>query len=721
MKRLATLVLTAALLLSLVAPVAAREDAKLAEAIRLAKSFFPSTDHYKVFYTSQDSYEAKTVFHLHWSESKEDPAGYNPSRLSVRVDTSRGLIVGYNFEAALPRTQGEDYTALPAFGQEHCEQVALQFAGKLAPEQLAVMKLQRVDKPTIRIGKRYWPHHYTFTYVQYVNNIPFHYNNLSVTVNADTGVVQGYNLTWDDYQFPSADGVLSLRDVEQIFSKTGLKLVYQRSYSWNSISNEPYLAYVLEEGSALQIDAFTGEVSRGSYYPYGRGLTKDMQEMYTAAAKGDEFTPYEMKEIELIASLITAEQAEAIAREVMSLSPDVPLRGSRLYEDSFRKKRIWHVDFELHTDDFYAWASAQINAATGEPENFHFGDKFREEAKPDLSYEDAKALAIAFLEKWAPGKLAKVELVSDYKHNEGDPLPQSYGFTFRRLENNIPVLGDSVYLSVRFDKKVTSYGSNWYEGEFKSPQGILTQTQMNSLFLKETGLKLQYVLVHDNAATAKFAKPIVKLVYKPNELQSYSFNAFTGKNIDYSGKEIVTLEKPNYTDITGHWAEADIRRLVELGLLRLPGAEFRPDEVIKLGDLLQALADASGWGEYYYPLPVWLREYEKSSYSSALTYAVQGGLITENDSIDPEQPVTREVLAYYLARMHGYGEAAKLKGIWSAPYRDFTSVAPEYQGAVAISHALGLMGGATGGNFLPKANTTRAQVMAILARMLDMK
>lgn len=718
MKRLTTIVLTAALLLTLVTPAAAREDARLTEAIRLVKNFFPSTNNYKVFYTSQDSYEGKTVFHLHWSESKEDPSGYNPSRLSVRVDAQRSLIVGYNFEAALPRTVGEGYVALPALSQKQCEDIALQFAGKLAPKQLANMKLERIDKPTIRIGKRHWPHYYTFTYVQHVNGIPFAINSLTVTVNADTGAVHAYNLTWDDYDFPSPEGALSLQAVEQIFNKTGLKLVYQRSYAWNQTSPEPYLAYVLEDGSALQIDAFTGEVSKGgNHFPRGP-LTKDM---VAGATMERSFTPQELKEIELIASLISAEQAESIARDVMSLSPEVPLRGSRLFEDSFRKKRVWHLDFELYTEGFYTGASAQINAATGDIESFYYGDKLSEEGKPDLTYDEAKAVALAFLEKWAPKKLARVELVSDYKHDTGDVLPHSYGFTFRRLENNIPVLSDSLYLNVRYDRKVTNYGSSWYEGEFKSPTGALSKERMNDLFLKSTGLKLQYVLDSASAVSARHTRPVVKLVYKPVEMQSYLFDAFTGRNIDYFGKEIVVRERAAYTDISGHWAEADIRTLVELELLRLPGDKFRPDEVITLGDLLKALADASGWGEHYVPFPGWLRAYEASAYSSALNFAAQGGLITEKDTVNPDQPVTREVLAYYLARMQGHGDTAKLKGIWTAPYSDFASVAPEYQGSVAISHALGLMGGASGGRFLPKEYTTRAQTAAIIARMLYMK
>ena len=96
------------------------------------------------------------------------------------------------------------------------------------------------------------------------------------------------------------------------------------------------------------------------------------------------------------------------------------------------------------------------------------------------------------------------------------------------------------------------------------------------------------------------------------------------------------------------------------------------------------------------------------------------GIITPKDTnIDPETLVTREMLAFYLARMEWYSAAASLKGIWTAPYADFASVSTDYQGSVSIVHALGLLGSGGNGMFLPKQATTRAQVAVVLSRMLD--
>ena len=203
--------------------------------------------------------------------------------------------------------------------------------------------------------------------------------------------------------------------------------------------------------------------------------------------------------------------------------------------------------------------------------------------------------------------------------------------------------------------------------------------------------------------------PVVRLVFRPKALPSYSFAAFTGKTIDHTGAEIKPIVKPVYTDIAGHWAERDIAQLVDLGLLRLPGPVFKPDAVVTVGEFLRVLADASGASGDFTTM--------------TRAFAVQSGILeeTEAENVDLNLPLTRELMAYYLARQQGHGQTAALRGIWTAPFRDFASVAPEYQGSVAVVHALGLMRGDTAGNFLPQQQTTRAQAVVILARMLKMK
>ncbi|MBT9177448.1 MAG: hypothetical protein DDT20_01781 [Firmicutes bacterium] len=709
MKRIFTLVLAALVLLASVSPVSARTDIRLTEAIRLAKQFFPETDNFRTFRSRLEAGEDRVVFHLHWSRATTDPARHNPSNIWVSVDLNRQLIVSYRHEPATPRTQSASLTAIPQFGREHAERVATDFVRRLAPAQFAGMRLSNVEEPAIIIGRRFWPHFYVFSYVRFVNNIAFPSNGLRITVNADTGTVQEYSLSWGDYTFPAPQNLISQAELTRVFNEVGLKLVYQRVQWWRPMQNkenEPFLAYILEDGSVLQIDAFTGKVTRSSWGPQlPPGIDFAASEADKARAG---LTEAELKEIDFVAGLVTAERAEAIAREIAALPATVPLVASQLYGRGENGDRIWQLQFGTRHDHDMVWVGVTLDAVTGKLLTFYYTDSNYQPVAPRLELEEAQQIAQAFLARWAGDKLGDIRLVEEPAATPTDELPQGYLLWYQRFENNIPVQGDRVHVHVRHDRRVGTFGFNWYEGKFPSPAGALTPAQMNAQFLSEQGLHLQYVLefveVKDRSAAT-----VVRLVYRPKALSSYNFNAFTGKNVDHTGKEIVPVVKPVYRDITGHWAERDIRQLVDLGLLRLAGPELRPDAVITVGEFLQVLSDASG--------------FSVDAAAEARSFATLSGMMNEDEAeaADLNRPLTRELMAFYLARHQGHGQTAALQGIWSAPFRDFAAIAAEYQGSVAIVHALKLMRGDTNGNFLPREQATRAQAIVIIARMLHMQ
>ncbi|MBT9156946.1 MAG: hypothetical protein DDT37_01943 [Firmicutes bacterium] len=387
----------------------------------------------------------------------------------------------------------------------------------------------------------------------------------------------------------------------------------------------------------------------------------------------------------------------------------MPLVNSQLYARGVGGERIWQLQFGTRHDHDMVWVGVTLDAVTGALLTFFYMDDNNQPVAPKLELEEAKRLAETFLARWAGDKLADIRLVEEPTEAVTDQLPHNYLLWYQRFENNIPVQGDKVHVNVRHDRRVVNFGSNWYKGKFPSPTGALTPAQMNAIFLSEHGLHLQYVLEFVEVEVDRFVATGVRLVYRPKALSSYNFNAFTGKNVDHTGKEIVPVVRPVYRDITGHWAERDIKQLVDLGLLRLAGPELRPDAVVTVGEFLQVLSDASG--------------FSVDAAAEARSFATLSGMMNEDEAeaADLNRPLTRELMAFYLARHQGHGQTAALQGIWSAPFRDFAAIAAEYQGSVAIVHALKLMRGDTNGNFLPREQTTRAQVIVIIARMLHMQ
>jgi len=720
MKRILAVLVVAVMLLAVAAPaLAAPNDPRLREAILLAKRHFPATDTFREFFTSQQTFDGRTSYLLEWRNSNQDPAGHNPSTLSVSVDLDRMLVTSFNYQEASPRHRTVKYAPLPRLGQAETARTAAALAQRLAPQQFAGMRLFRVHAPTVRIGQRTWPHHYTFHYIQYVNNIPFPANSISIAVNADSGEVANYQLNHAEYQFPSPAGIISLARAEEVLKGVGLKLVYQQGFSWRQGESKPFLAYVLEDGRQLHIDAFTGEIIRGiEAVPMPPRLDAVMG---LGAERESGLTPYEQREIELVAGLKPLPEVEALARLMLNLPAEATLQGSRLYLDTRTEQRLWALHFRLQINDLQGSASVTLDAATGQLESFFYHDQEKSEEKPTLTREAALLIARQFLSRFVSERYQSVVLVNENDRHAAPDEPQhAYSFTFNRQVHGIPVTNDNLFVAVRHDGRVTSFNANWYRGEFVSPQGALTGAQMSERFLADVGLELMYVVSQTEVKGRRLPVAQVRLIYLPKELNSYFFDAFTGKNVDWQGQAIVPRVQPDYTDIATHWAQADIKLLVEWGLLRLPGNEFRPDATMNLGDLLSLLATAAGWEDNIGIRPPWLSAIANERNVSALSFAAHNNLIREDEKIDPEALVTREVLAFYLARLTGHGETAALEGIWAAPFADFTQVAPKYQGSVAIVQALRLMAGANG-NFMPQGHTTRAQVAVILARMLRTK
>ncbi len=490
LRRFFIALLSALMLLSAVTPALAAErgiDAR--EAIQLAKTFFPETDEFTSFYSTVENYDGRLIYSLHWQgKAGTDDRSYD--YLTVRVDGNSKLIIGYNRDRGV---QGGQYPALPKLTEAEVKAKAEEFLRRLAPEQFATMSLDRVQKPSIVVGKRSWHHTYGFTYVRYVNGLAFRANNAHVQVNADTGEVTSYNLNWQELDFPVPDGIIDIEEAGSIFAGHGFKLMYVRSYSWRGDS-KPYLAYVLENGYQLQIDAFTGEISVGDIV----WTERQTQESAPPGAGGDKaedrFTEYELREIDLLEGLLTAEQAEAKVRELLKLPADFQMSGSSLYRDySDESLRFWNINWFVEREEYYGSASARVNAANGAILSFNFNEKEPGMEKGDykLTPEQAEAIAVAFLQKAAPAEYALTKLVTKHEVDPENGYPHSYGFSFDREHNGIPVQGDNLSVTVRHDGRIVGFWVNWYRAELPSAAGVISSEAMAAHFLAAHGLDLE--------------------------------------------------------------------------------------------------------------------------------------------------------------------------------------------------------------------------------------
>ena len=162
------------------------------------------------------------------------------------------------------------------------------------------------------------------------------------------------------------------------------------------------------------------------------------------------------------------------------------------------------------------------------------------------------------------------------------------------------------------------------------------------------------------------------LVYSTNNMPIY--DAITLEEISgYSLMPEENQKKPDYTDISGHYAEEKIKRLLEEDIY-LEGNELRPDDAITFKEFASLLYMMFTGSE---PQPL------ESIYKNALSYFGMG----DTKTADLEKISRIEAIKMLLDHM-GYKEFASIKGIFDCPFKDINE---EDKGYGAIAAGLGLV------------------------------
>lgn len=180
-----------------------------------------------------------------------------------------------------------------------------------------------------------------------------------------------------------------------------------------------------------------------------------------------------------------------------------------------------------------------------------------------------------------------------------------------------------------------------------------------------------------------------------------------------------------FADISGHWAEADIRTMVQLGFVSgMSAAEFAPDRKITRAEFAALLVRVLGVSytpqlrSRFVDVPVAQWYYEPVNAAS------QAGLVSGVDAqhFAPQQEITREQMAVMISRALGY----RNKGVEISPesavqiisvFADHRQIGSWAQNGVAATYQKNIVKGKDGGLFDPAANATRAEATAMLYRM----
>lgn len=187
-------------------------------------------------------------------------------------------------------------------------------------------------------------------------------------------------------------------------------------------------------------------------------------------------------------------------------------------------------------------------------------------------------------------------------------------------------------------------------------------------------------------------------------------------------EELPTLEetKPEviYKDIVGLWAEEDIYKMVDLGLIKgYPDGTFRPNNKITRAEFGTILARILEMEQAISPIDTLFKDVPKESwfYDYLAKLESAGNLNSkhyQNAILQPNEPITREEMALWVAK--------EIDGqLNNLAFTDANQI--RFKDEVANSVSTGLLKGYPDGSFQPKGDATRAEAVTILVRLLQVK
>jgi hypothetical protein len=189
-----------------------------------------------------------------------------------------------------------------------------------------------------------------------------------------------------------------------------------------------------------------------------------------------------------------------------------------------------------------------------------------------------------------------------------------------------------------------------------------------------------------------------------------------------SGGNGTTTPPVSLNDITGNWAEAEIRKAVLEGWVTgYPDGSFHPEREVTRAEFVQMLARSQGWKEpEKWNMPDFTDNIDIGQWARpAISMAVQKGIINgyEDGSFRPTRSMTRAEMTTMIIRTldlpvdtdhsNSFADNSKIP-LWSLPY-------------ITEAAKLGLVKGMENNRFEPNRAATRAEVVVILTRLLRLK
>ena len=709
MKKHLSFILVFAMLVSMFSfAVFAEDSSGLENAIISAKSRIEIPEEFSEFSSDVYNSESITSYRLSWNTPYEE---YKEQKSIWLTINSSGDITSYNIYDG--DTYNTDNAGFAVYSGEEIKEIASDWLSGINPSWMSELPEEyTVSNPNTSI--------YNTTsrviFKRYVNGLPFCGDRVNVSVNNRTGKVTGMNSTWTYADnVPSADGIISDGQAGGIFLEDS-PMILQYMYSEKV---EKAIPVYMPKNRYYCIDAATGgEFKPFSYYKSvaGSGGSSAARTENSVAEDGaqnkKELTVSEISNLNEIEGLLSRDVLRSIAENLKNTGIDsaeflsCKYNGFKSYDEESGEQTVkYTAALEYINAEKDQHFSVSLDAKTGELVSYNCYSYDNTEEPAKISRAEAQTAAQSFVDEYSG--CSGENLRAEEKEEAEEAQKWDYYISFYRYENDIIYNGNSVSVSVDKDTGlIKSYYKNWDdELTFEAPDNIISSEEAGSSLLEKAGMVLSYEKAQGESQTV----PVISLMYKLNSDLPPIISAKTGELFGYNGDiykpENNTTVYPD--DISGHYGEEMIKKLIETGVLSLSEDEtsFRPDEVITQKDLLAFVTCLKmGYIPYY--------ENEDFIIRSAKNYGIV------DDSVDLAADAVREMGPEFIIRALGYKKVAELKNIYITSFADDSQISDDIKGYVAIAKGFGIVSGDENCCFNPQEKLTRADAAIMIYNYL---
>ncbi|QHI72778.1 S-layer homology domain-containing protein [Aminipila terrae] len=657
-----------------VSAFAGTSDSKqLTDAIAAVKKVIDIPESMSEFsYYYDEDQDSSSLIHLNWADTD------HTSNASATV-TNNGMIT--SFYCYTPEFQPN---GLAKTTEAQAQKVAGDYLQKLLPDSAG--KFRPEDNTNNAYGGDF-----TFTYRMYINDIPCDFIYASIGINKSTGKLSTYNLNADlkdlsikDY--PSKDKAITKPEAKKVYlAELGPKLKYLSDYNYTKKALKVFAAYETD-GLNRAIDANTGKIIKlYQDYEIYRYMDKAKKETMNAAAGTGEikFTEEELKEIQRTQNLLDKNQADKIARDMISSIGSQKLQSSSLREDwGPNQEYMWNLNYEKD----YVTLDAKTGTLVG------FTHSTDNDSKNDIGLDKAKNIAEGYLDAVCSDKKSQVvwtnESAMDSKYGD-------YNFIYTRQVNGVDFDDNTIAVTVdKANGQVVSYSRNWYDK--------VTFPKLDGAMAKEKVFDVADGFGNFGLIYKKDLDGKIVLVYDFQKNGTYIIDAFKGIRLDNTGSVYKDSDdSKDYTDIAGNWAEKTIKEL-KLNGYYLEGDKFAPKAATTQLEFFKYL---------YSPEQSYYKDNE-----DFYKMLVDSKIITKSE-INANACITRQEAAKYICRYLGVDKLAKESSVFKNMYSD--KINNSYVGYASAAYALGIMKGDAKGRFNGSNTLTHAETAVVLYNTLN--